>query len=512
MLQTTMRAGIGCYRSRPCWTGSWRLLLALSFPSALVSMWRANLLLSAVRDEPRLVALDDRVVVAIRRRHAAKEPVPLSAHKARVAQKRSNGSSSSSSSPAAAVSRRGRVVQSQSPYAYVFLMGFVDPDKPAAYKPHLAGISIAAYLLRKYGSRQDMVLYIMMSEFSKHPTLPDEDFLVLDALNVTVRQIPTVSNQTFHRLQLQKFRALGLAQYRRVMYMDSDVLPLVNLDVLFKLSDPHVRDPPPLKENLVFVDYAVPSNGGIWMLAPHEGDLQHVNGWIREAQVLRNQGVEGREPWRRYAPQPWEALTVKSDKYEFYAVSGDQGLLLSWVRHYRRTYSHVIKGGKIVNYVPDENDTHAAHVESTIPPLDMWPADMEAWGTDRTRLVGTHADFGHGGAFQGFHHFINDAGKPWYDFGCVESDRWDKEKRPVSEEGPDMDNDERAVRFWCQTFVELDAMYNSTVQLNDLHNTPRRLRHSDPSKVLQWATEGPITNLLEPDFDPRDWRVPNPTK
>jgi hypothetical protein len=497
--QTTMsRVGIGCcYRCRPCWNGGCRLFLALAFPLVLVSVWRANFLLPDFHD-PRLV-LDH----FAHHRHAPRgEAVPVNTVGA------AQLTNVKSSSPL--VASRGRA---PSRYAYVFLMGFCDPDQPA-YKPYIGGVSVAAHLLRKYGSRQDMVLYIMMSEFSKHPTLPAEDLRICTALNVTVRQIPTVSTQTFHRLQLQKFRALGLAQYKRVMFLDCDVMPLANLDVMFENSDPDVYDPPLLKENLIFVDYVVPSNGGIWMLAPHAGDLERVNDLIREAQLVRNQGIEGREPWRRFTPQPWESLSRTSNEYDFYAVSGDQGLLFSWVRHYQRTYSHVVKGGAIVNYIPDESDDQAVRVESTIkdphlPRWDIWPADTDAWGTNRSQLVGTHANYGHGGAFQCCHHFINFIGKPWYDEGCVGSSRWDKATNPVRE-GSDID--ERASRFWCQSFVEMDAMYNSTVRLSDLHNVPPGYYKSDPIRQLQWATEGPITNLLEPDFDPRDLREPNPTK
>jgi hypothetical protein len=490
--------GGGC---RPCWTGCWRLLLALSLPSALVSVWCANILFPAVREEPWPLAPTDHV-----------QAVPVSAYPAGGVTQRPDGnssrSSSSSSSPGAAT------VRSHSPYAYVFLIGYCDPDK-VTYKPYIAGVSVAAYLLRKYGSRQDMVLYIMMSEASQRNTLPVEDLRIFEALHVTVRQIPTVRNQTFHRLQLQKFRALGLVQYTRVMFLDCDVMPLVNLDHLFELSDPLVHDPPLLKENLIFVDDAVPSNGGIWMLAPHQGDLERVNGLIRDAQIVRNRGVEGREPWRFFTPQPWEALDEGSGQYHFFAVSGDQGLLFSWVRHYQRTYSHVIKGGAVRNYVPDEGDDRAVRLESTLtdpflPQWEIWPADTDAWGTNRSQLVGTHAKSGHGGAFQCVHHFINfnGIGKPWNDAGCVDTCRWDKARTPVREGG---DIDERAARFWCQTFVELDALYNTTVRLNDLHHVPREWYKSDPVRQLQWATEGPITNLLEPDFDPRDWREPNPT-
>jgi hypothetical protein len=492
------RVEICCYhcRLRPCWKGSCRLFLALALTLALVSVWRANFLLPDFQDAR--LALDP---FALHGQALRGKAVPVDTVGAAPLTSVNSGS--------ALVASRDLV---PSPYAYVFLMGFCDPDQ-ATYKPYVAGISVAAHLLRKYGSRQDMVLYVMMSESSTRNTLPANDLRVFEALHVTVRQIPTVSNQTFHRLQLQKFRALGLVQYKRVMFLDCDVMPLVNLDVLFELSDPDVHDPPILKENLIFVDYVVPSNGGIWMLAPHVGDLKRVNGLIREAQIVRNQGIEGMEPWRRFKPQPWESLKKKSDEYHFFAVSGDQGLLFSWVRHYQRTYSHVIKGGAVVNYVPDEGDGQAVRVESTIkdpflPRWDIWPADTEAWGTDRSQLVGTHAKFGHGGAFQCVHHFINFIGKPWYDDGCVGTSRWDKARNPVRE-GADID--ERASRFWCQSFVEMDAMYNSTVQLNDLHHVPPGWYKSDAVRQLQWATDGPITNLLEPDFDPRDLREPNPT-
>jgi hypothetical protein len=505
---------------RFCWKRICRLVLvAGAFPWALVSVWRANIVsLTESNDDPPRLAARDRFAV---RRHRAPSRAnevllprpPVHTRGDAPAQRNNNKSNSNASSVGAAATAspvRDAVPSSpsssHSPYAYVFLIGYCDPDK-VTYKRYVAGVSVAAYLLRKYGSRQDMVLYIMMSETSMRTTLPLEDFRVFDALNVTVRQIPTARQQTYHRLQLQKFRALGLAQYRRVLFLDCDVMPLANLDVLFELSDPNVHDPPMLKENVVFVDYAVPANGGIWMVAPRVGDLAHVNGLIRDAQLLRNQGVDGKEPWRDFPPHPWEAIRDRGDAYHYFAVSGDQGLLYSWVRHYRRTYSHVIKGGVVVNYVPDEsNDTHGVRVESILetpflPHWDVWPADTAAWGTNRSQLVGTHAQFGHGGAFQCFHHFINSAGKPWSEQGCVGTFRWDKDKSPVSDPGANVD--ERAARFWCQTFVELDARYNSSVPLDVLRSTTEELgRHQ--VEFVHWASEGPITNLLEPDFDPRD--------
>jgi hypothetical protein len=196
------------------------------------------------------------------------------------------------------------------------------------YKRYVAGVSVAAYLLRTYGSRQDMVPYVMMSESSKHRTLPMDDFRVLDALNVTGRQIE----------------------------------------------------------------------------------------------------------------KPF------------------------------------------------------------LPQWDVWPADTEAWGTNRSGLVGTRASFGHGGAFQCVHHFINYVGKPWSDEdGCVgaASGRWNKEKSPASDTGGGRRRARGPGRV-PDFFVESDALYSSTVRLDDLF-AARSI-----SSKQHWATEGPVTNVLEPDVDPRD--------
>jgi alpha-N-acetylglucosamine transferase len=68
---------------------------------------------------------------------------------------------------------------------------------------------------------------------------------------------------------LDKFRILGMTEYRRVLFLDGDVVPLVNLDYLFELSDPaHTTTPTILMENLVVAGLRTHE---WWILYAHTG-------------------------------------------------------------------------------------------------------------------------------------------------------------------------------------------------------------------------------------------------
>jgi hypothetical protein len=73
-----------------------------------------------------------------------------------------------------------------------------------------------------------------------------------------------------------------LTQYRRVLFFDGDVMPTGNLDYLFELSDgPDAI----LKPNLVLTGNQEPANGGFFMLAPGEGELEEMNEIIHQREV-----------------------------------------------------------------------------------------------------------------------------------------------------------------------------------------------------------------------------------
>lgn len=302
-------------------------------------------------------------------------------------------------------------------------------------------------------------------------------------------------------MTLQKFRIIGLSRYRRVLFLDTDAIPLLNTDYLFEYSDPSVTDPTILKENLVVVDYGAPANAGTFMLKPNATDMIFVNDMIKEAQLVRNKGVEGGEPWRRFRPDPWDAFDMSGTTYDFHCVSGDQGLLWSWVRHYKRTYSYVLKDGSIQNYVPDGEG--GVRVEGRIekpflPHRLVWPSDRSAWGTNQSLPANPSPHDGQLGAYANFFHYWRN-GKPWYGEGC--SEVWDNSSKPPNARG--ITHTERAKRFWCQTYYELSVKYNTSIKVSSIRGAVRELRYHPSVSAEMWATPGPITNLLDPDFDPR---------
>ena len=72
---------------------------------------------------------------------------------------------------------------------------------------------------------------------------------------------------------MSKFQVLALTQYRRVLLMDADVMPLTNLDYLFHLSDLDGL----LKENVVVTSAMEPANAGFFMVTPKSGDFEELS-------------------------------------------------------------------------------------------------------------------------------------------------------------------------------------------------------------------------------------------
>ena len=77
---------------------------------------------------------------------------------------------------------------------------------------------------------------------------------------------------------LDKFQILDLTEYSRVIFLDSDVIPLCNMDYIFELSEGGRvgNGNMTLKENLVVAWKHEPSQGGLFMLRPCIGKLAEL--------------------------------------------------------------------------------------------------------------------------------------------------------------------------------------------------------------------------------------------
>ena len=80
-----------------------------------------------------------------------------------------------------------------------------------------------------------------------------------------------------------------------MLFLDSDVMPLCNLDYMFRLSETStplnmkLKKEPLLAENVILAGRNEAAHGGFFMLTPREGDWKQLQSVIRrkEEKALR---------------------------------------------------------------------------------------------------------------------------------------------------------------------------------------------------------------------------------
>ena len=78
---------------------------------------------------------------------------------------------------------------------------------------------------------------------------------------------------------MNKFDVWNLTEYARVLFLDSDIIPLANLDYMFRRQispkDP-TDEQPTLHPTVVISGYLQPANGGFFVLEPNKDDYQQL--------------------------------------------------------------------------------------------------------------------------------------------------------------------------------------------------------------------------------------------
>ena len=230
-------------------------------------------------------------------------------------------------------------IAAKSKYAYVFLLAGCDLEHPS-YRGFLYNILISVRILRNAGSTSDVVVFIrMISGTAENQLLPKQEEEWLHKMQCRVIYLnplatsETENAQSFNEVQMSKFHALQLTEYRRVLYLDADVMPVCNLDWIFTLSEGVNGEKPLIQENLVLAWSKEPANGGFFMLTPQPGDYEQAQDIIAE-QKKRGQSlpyphfdpvegwghaITGDDQWVTYN------LEDKGKLWDFYAAYTDQG-------------------------------------------------------------------------------------------------------------------------------------------------------------------------------------------
>jgi hypothetical protein len=231
-------------------------------------------------------------------------------------------------------------------YAYAYMISGCSHDD-SRYLGFLYAILVGARILREEGARADIVAMIQMSSSTEANELPAEDVRLLTEMGIKVVYIPkqATGKDTMYDAVMDKFRILTLTQYRRVLIMDGDVMPIGNLDYLFAMSDgPNAI----LKENVVVMGTKEPANGGFYMLTPGEGEYEQLQEIVR----IREELAANLTVWPKFdvvngwghamdADDPWQCrdIHIGGTNWTFHFAFADQGLLYHWTKFVKRSVS-----------------------------------------------------------------------------------------------------------------------------------------------------------------------------
>jgi hypothetical protein len=231
--------------------------------------------------------------------------------------------------------------------------GSAEKEK-GAYKPYLADILIAAELFRRLGSTSDIVALISLVQ--GHDRLPREDARLLIDMGVKIRYFkPIIPDDVggFVLSNLNKIEILKMTEYRRVLLLDCDAIPLVNLDYLFLLSETT------MKPNMILATANVPMNGGFLMVEPtKEG--------FHQARELVQRRLEGKRfdrmmGWGSKVPAESPMYINRGKKgmtqWAFFAADGDQGFFYHYTRFMRQNATQIL-AKRLIHYGPGPNGTN----------------------------------------------------------------------------------------------------------------------------------------------------------
>jgi lipopolysaccharide biosynthesis glycosyltransferase len=256
-------------------------------------------------------------------------------------------------------------------HAYAFVLAVVDPKSQSGYRAFLFSILVNAHILESWGSMADIVVLVQMAHESESEVLPEEDLSYLKAYpRIVVHYIPKPTERpSFYSSQFDKFYILELTKYRRVLYLDADVMPLCNLDYLFHLSERGI-----LKENMILAGNNEPSNGGFMMLRPGPGEHQKLRDIIeeRDARIMAtpNKTFDEVVGWGHVIQPPDYWRTRYNRKrgtfWNFTTAYGNQGLMFYWVKYVKKSASLFI-GNEVENWGPPVNSNDSNPVlEATL--------------------------------------------------------------------------------------------------------------------------------------------------
>jgi hypothetical protein len=349
-------------------------------------------------------------------------------------------------------------------WAYAFLLAGCDPEHPEKYIGIVYSVLVAAHNLREHGagSQADILLLVQLSNEATATQLSDEDERLLKAMQIRIHYLPKPKSLVnFYTIQFEKFRILELTQYSRVIMMDGDVMPYCSLDYLFELSESGI-----LKENVILAWTRAPSHGGFFLLRPNPGDYDKIEAIIRKreqkALSMPWPHFDSRQGWGHAIEPPdyvrfFRSKNDRIDKWDWYGVFAEQGLLYYWTKYVKRQVSIVI-GSEVEHWGPASTEG-GVRFEGTLSNLShcaCLPPGKEKRGSYgfledgfRGRDLVPYVDFAH---------FTGDS-KPW-------------ESAPPSKTASSLEQVSDAYELWFYVLRKLKRELNIQADIEHLSTKP----------------------------------------
>jgi hypothetical protein len=403
-------------------------------------------------------------------------------------------SSSSSSSLSSNNSNNFTNPLQKSHYAYMFLVGGIKPEKPS-YRGFVYNVMVSTYLLKKHGSKADVVFFVQMSLHTNATSLPEKEEDVLRQLGVQIRYMEKPQQyESFADINMEKFRILTLTEYRRVIFMDADVVPAINMDYLMELSD---GEHPLLQPNFVVAAGAEPSNGGLFMMTPRPGDYQAllkvIDDQRESAKHLKfpffDRDVGWGHSFSEHGDQ-WDGLSVSKKNWEFFGAHVDQGLLYYWTKYHQQAVT-IFKGNIVENWVAGgEQFKNKPFLQSSFHPSLVRQYSPKHHFADlyRCSWLNTWDKYLCKPPYNDYAHFIGN-GKPW-------QRGWDAAKMNDTSCVQLLD----AERLWFRTIFELSDKFGFNIT------------ESNVNELFQWTNPlGTRPELADMARRQQNWTITTTT-
>ena len=182
-----------------------------------------------------------------------------------------------------------------------------------SYLGYLLHFAAVRYMLDEAGSTMDFNI-LMRIQNGLDNTIPESQSTFFSKLRMKIEYLPQDKDDNWKSYMMDKFQILRYHEYKKILFVDADVLPLCNWDHYFDMSERGVFAP-----NFVFAYNNEPAQGGFFLISPEPGDWEKYS----KIPAFMNNTMGFGIP----LAQPAEGIGRNFTDWNWYGSTDDQGML-----------------------------------------------------------------------------------------------------------------------------------------------------------------------------------------